>query len=232
MLTPNSHLDHSGDDSFFQEALLRMVQTTTGNAALRDDLMQEALVHLWLMTTRRPGQTRSWYVQSCKFHVRHYLSSGRSVDSGKRRAGQVALGSLTPNELPELVDSGDSVFSCVSARDLVSLLSRYLMPEEKAVLDGFAQGLGPREIGRKLKVSHTLIIKRRQKLASLLKAFEAMPHRWRSPSQHNGTPHRNGVSSPTTHLKGPNGSERVNGAVLISRSLGLKEFRHCLSPRT
>jgi DNA-directed RNA polymerase specialized sigma24 family protein len=71
----------------------RLVQCTTSNAALRDDLVQEALVRLWRVKARRTGQTKSWYLQSCKFRLRHYLSSGRSMDSGKRRAGQVSINS-------------------------------------------------------------------------------------------------------------------------------------------
>ena len=51
------------------QSLTQLVQRITANFALRDDLMQEALVHLWLTEARRPGQTRSWYLQSCKFHL-------------------------------------------------------------------------------------------------------------------------------------------------------------------
>src|SRR5206468_6235834 len=93
------------------ESLARVVRSTTSNPALRDDLLQEALVHAWLIEARRPGQTRSWYVQSCKFHLRHYLDSGCSIDSPKRRAGQLpAAGDLDGDEeLLNQIGSGDSV---------------------------------------------------------------------------------------------------------------------------
>ena len=156
--------------------------------------MQEALIHIWLIQTRRPGQTRSWYLQSCKFHLRHYLNSGRSIDSPKRRASQVPFASeAAGTEFTELSDSGDSVFSWVSARDLIARLACELMPEERAVLECLANGLGPREIGRKLNVSHTLIIKRRRKLACLLNQLEAVA----SPEaavKKQGTPHANGFA--------------------------------------
>ena len=101
-------------------ALARMVQSTTSHPCLRDDLLQEAVVHAWLIEERRPGQTRSWYLQSCKFHLRHYLESGRSVDSQKRRAGQLLPDDMDGHdELLDQIDSGDSVFDCVSARESV-----------------------------------------------------------------------------------------------------------------
>src|SRR5437867_1224868 len=94
-----------------KDLLLRMIGMITPNFALREDLLQEALIHLWRVGTRRPGQTRSWYLQSCKFHLTHYLASGRSVDSPKRGRGHSRLqdDSAPPEAFPELVDPGDSV---------------------------------------------------------------------------------------------------------------------------
>src|SRR2546428_3542928 len=142
--------------------------------AVRQDLLQEALVHLWLTETRRPGQTKSWYLQSAKFHVLHYLTSGRSVDSRKRgrRYSHFEQDSEQLEEFPELVDPGDSVLSQVSARDIISLLSPHLSPCENSVLDGLADGLGVREIGRRLKISHTMVVRHRSKIASLLLKLE------------------------------------------------------------
>src|SRR5437016_5955831 len=139
-----------------KDLLVRMIGMITPNFALREDLLQEALIHLWLTETRRPGQTRSWYLQSSKFHLQHYLASGCSVDSPKRGRGHshIDVNSEQAEELPALVDPGDSVSSQVSARDIISLLSPHLSPCELAVLDGLADGLGVREIGRRLGMSH------------------------------------------------------------------------------
>src|SRR6266481_3520362 len=162
------------DELSTRESLVRMVRRMTANLALREDLLQEALIHLWLTETRRPGQTKSWYLQSCKYHLLHYLASGRSVDSGKRRAGQLqTAGDFDEwDAVAEKADSGNSVLTWVCARDIISLLSRQLLPHEKAVLHCFADGLGPREIGRKLKMSHTMVIKHRRKIASLFNRLE------------------------------------------------------------
>src|SRR6266478_996632 len=128
------------DEPSVKDALLRMTGSITPNFAFRQDLLQEALIHLWLTEIRRPGQTKSWYLQSAKFHLQHCLAAGCSVDSTKRG------GSLShfehnfeqPQELPELVDRGDSVVGQVIARDIISLLSPHLSPREKAVLDSLA----------------------------------------------------------------------------------------------
>src|SRR5881392_4100103 len=131
------------DEISTRESLVRMVRKVTANGALRDDLLQEALVHLWVTETGRPGQTKSWYLQSCRFHLSHYLAAGRSVDSAKRRGGQSRFDEdlESPIEVIEEVDSGESVFGLVSARDLVALLSALLGRQERIVLECFADGL-------------------------------------------------------------------------------------------
>ena len=162
------------DESSAREALVRIVRRMTANFSLREDLLQEAMVHLWLTEVRRPGQTKSWYLQSCRFHLLHYLGAGRSVDSGKRRGRDVELSfDGEDDELSlDIPDSSNSVVAWVSARDIISLLTPQLIPTERAVLECFADGLGPREIGRKLGMSHTMVIKHRRKIASLFNRFE------------------------------------------------------------
>src|SRR6185436_709277 len=133
-----------------------MIRRMTPNTALRDDLFQEAMLHLWLTETRRPGQTKSWYLQSCLFHLKHCLKSGRSIDSAKRWQNQSRLDDCANDDegSNEPGDSGNSVVTTVSAREIISLLKLHLSLPEQAVLDCLADGLGPREIGRKLKLSH------------------------------------------------------------------------------
>ena len=193
----------SVEDPSMRELLARVVRSTTSNPSLKDELLQEALVHAWLIQTRRPGQTRSWYLQSCRFHLRHYLSSGRSIDSPKRRAGRLPLtGDLDDHEDHlNQIDSGDSLFGRISARDLISVLSRHLLPPERAVLECLEEGLGAREIARKLKVSHTMVIRRRRKIAALLTRLQ-------TPSLPSSRL-TNGVS----RLNGP---RRINGAKHVS----------------
>jgi len=64
------------------------------------------------------------------------------------------------------------VVSQVIVWDIVFLLSSLLCPGGNAVLDCLADGLGVREIGRRLQTSHTMVIKHRSKIASLLAKLE------------------------------------------------------------
>jgi hypothetical protein len=96
------------------------------------------------------------------------------VDSPKRARGHIHLkdDSDQAEELPALIDAGDSVSSQVGAWDIISLLSPNLSPSERVVLDCLADGLGVREIGRRLNMSHTMVLRHRSKIASLLVKFE------------------------------------------------------------
>src|SRR5258707_10150901 len=72
------------EDTLIRASLLNIVAGFTANSVLQQDLMQESLVHLWRIESDKPGRSSSWYLQSCQFHIRHYLAAGRSVDSPKR----------------------------------------------------------------------------------------------------------------------------------------------------
>jgi len=180
-----------------RESLAQLIRRMTPNETLREDLLQEAMIHLWLTETRRPGQTRSWYLQSCRFHLYHYLNCGRSIDSAKRWRDQIPLDEHAEDEdsTHEEGDSGNSVLTSVSARDIVALLSPQLSMQEQAVLHCLADGLGAREIGRKLKLSHTMVIRHRRKIASLFTRLEL----------------RSVASSPITHVNGSSRSSNGNG---------------------
>jgi RNA polymerase sigma factor (sigma-70 family) len=180
--------------AFLRGALVRMIRRLTPNPALREDLLQEAMVHLWLTQTRRPHQTRSWYLQSCRFHLQHYLNSGRSIDSGKRWRDQMPLTDHSEDEenAAEPGDGGNSVVNSVSVREIMSLLSLELTRQERAVLECLADGLGPREIGRKLQLSHTMVIRHRRKIAAVFTRLE-LPYPGGSlQTAVNGSPRVNG----------------------------------------
>src|SRR2546426_8213161 len=51
--------------------------TTLFRSALRDDLFQEALIRLWSMQRRRPGQSDSWYLdrKSTRLNSSHLVIS-------------------------------------------------------------------------------------------------------------------------------------------------------------
>lgn len=178
------------DDPRTRELLSRIVYRRTADHVLREDLMQEALIHLWLLEERRPGQSQSWYLQSCKFHLQNFISAGKSVDSHKRKNGRISL-SNGEDGIDDLVSGRDgdgASLAQVSARDIVTALSCRLSPFERSILDYLSDGLAAREIAIKLKVSHPTIIKYRRKIAALairlgippLPKYQRDQHRYRT----------------------------------------------------
>ena len=196
------------DDSSTKEFLTRLVRRITSNTSLRDDLLQEAMVHLWLMEGHRPGQTRSWYLQSCKFHLQHYLASGRSVDSRKRSNGQVmfAFEDDGHGEWTNQFEADNSFMAHVSAREIISELSKKLRPREKAVLHCLADGLGARDIAKRLKISHPTAIKHRRRIAALAIRMGISIH----PSGRNGSPASNKIVNRPNGRALPHGSNGTN----------------------
>ena len=206
-----------GPDPTKDPLLAKVVNRMTCDTFLREDLMQEATLHLWKMKRQRPGETLSWYLQSCAFRLRHYLASGRSVDSPKRRALQVELAEEA--ELLECLKTDSSVIGQVEAREIVHQLSRALTPREQAILKYLADGLGPREIACRMKFSHPVAIKCRRKIAALVVRMGIAPRlakaRRTGPRRANGKVlrkpdavpvHSTDQATPRTESMGPSSS--------------------------
>src|SRR5207247_3850025 len=150
-------------------------------------------------------------LQSCKYHLLHYLASGRSVDSGKRRGVQLQVPDCEDGQgFWDQIDSGNCVLNWVSARDIIALLSPQLSAQEKAVLDCFADGLGPREIGRKLSVTHTMVIKHRRKIAALFTRLENAGPPLKAINGFNGS-HKDQKVNGLNHVNGNGRAKAVNG---------------------
>ena len=74
----------------------------TRDRASREDLAQEAMIHLWQQELRCPMQSESWYIQSCLFHLLNCVQRGRSLDSPRRRSSRRSI-----TDLSEPADSAD-----------------------------------------------------------------------------------------------------------------------------
>ena len=171
------------------EALRQIVFRLTPDQSWHEDLTQEALLHLWLRETERPGQTESWYFQSCRFFLRNYMRSGRSVHSARHHKN-LCLAAEAEEYLETFTheESVGSVLALVSAREIVSLLSEWLTPFERKILSCLADGFGVREIATHLRVSHTSVVKHRRKIASLALRLGVEP-----PPKKNGRLHPKGA---------------------------------------
>ena len=157
------------EDATFCELLRRIVAQFTADKALQEDLMQECLIRIWRLESEEPGRTRSWYLQNCRFHVQHWLASGRSVDSLKRDKGdnRVTIDVLSDEPPVDGDHTNGEFFEVISANDLVSTLAGFLKPHESALLGGMADGLVLQDIALKLKLSYPTALKYRRKIAAL-----------------------------------------------------------------
>src|SRR5258708_31551032 len=113
------------DNHQILEALQRIGSHPTAQTSLHEDLMQEALIHLWRVEQERPAQRPSWYLQSCRFRLQHCLAAGRSMDSGRHRFNREAS-SDDDEELTDLLEACDSANRTLdeaSAREILAILS-------------------------------------------------------------------------------------------------------------
>jgi len=169
--------------------LARLVQTLTTDWTMQEDLMQEALLHLWVQELRCPGQTQSWYLQSCQFRLRNYLHGGRSVDSVKRGRAACAMPDSPESNGVGLDgwESDESLLPSVCAHDMLDVLLHRINPREREILACLADGFGVREIARHLHVSHQAVSKHRNHIAALATqlGISPPPHSpQRGPNQH------------------------------------------------
>src|SRR6266568_5208339 len=95
------------EDATFCELLRRIVARFTADRVLQDNLMQECLIRIWRLEREEPGRTQIWYLQNCRFHVQHWLASGRSVDSPKRARGDQLI-SLDAGDGESVLDEYDT----------------------------------------------------------------------------------------------------------------------------
>lgn len=163
----------------FRDEVRRIVNGFTKNVALQEDLVQEAMIHAWRIETEKPDRTRSWYLQSCRFHLQHWLALGRSVDSLKRVTVDTCV-LVDEVELNEYHTNGEC-FESVSFHDLVLTLSKRLRPAENGVLQGLANGMRLREVARMMGLSYPTALKYRRKIADLVSRLELLPTSGRSP---------------------------------------------------
>jgi DNA-binding CsgD family transcriptional regulator len=118
---------------------------------------------------RRDCSRQSWYLQSCRFHVRHWLAAGRSLDSPKRAQADKRI-VLDENDseaaLPEYHTNGE-VFEVVSFRDVISTLAKHLKPREQIVLCALAEGFSVSKIASRFGISRPTVLKDRRTIAAL-----------------------------------------------------------------
>ncbi len=140
------------------------------NPSDHDDLLQEMLIHLWKNEVSNPGQTESWYLQSCKYYGMDCLKRGKSVDS-KHRAGcvLVSMDEEVSDNTPAVEPADEHDFrDQLFTGDVLMLLRQRLTTAQQMLLDAFAGGASVSEISEALGCSHQYVSKQRKKIALAL----------------------------------------------------------------
>ena len=189
------------EDARILGSLRKIITRFTADPALQQDLAQECLVRLWRLESEKPGHTRSWYLQNCRFHLQHWLASGRSLDSLKRTIGdnRITIDGIDDERVLEWYHTNGEVVEVVSARDIVATLTRHLKPCESAMLGGLADGLVLQEIALRLKLSYPTALKYRRRIAALtIKLGIASP-----------LPHKKASAHPVSRINGVSSHNRL-----------------------
>jgi len=203
------------------QLLRRIVAGFTLDPVLQADLMQESVCHLWRVEYEKPGRTSSWYLQSCRFHLQHWLAIGRSLDSPKRVNGHNRVVIDGDGEDPALSEyhTNGELFESVCFQDVVSTLAIRLKPRERVVLGGLSAGLKLGEIVSESGLSFPTVLKYRRNIASLTRKLgiyqgvpDAQPNghalartrRTRSDKKYG----RSGIKAGPRALKAPGQSKR------------------------
>ena len=158
---------------FEDEGIIQLLWQICGRFSsepeVQADLMQECLIHLWRTERARPNQTRSWYLQSCRFHIQHWLSAGRSVDNLRRKNKESCIPVDGDGEHPALAEynTNGELFESVCFQDAVSTLDLHLGKRQKSVLKGLAAGRSLSEIAAQSRLSYPTVLKYRRMIAEL-----------------------------------------------------------------
>jgi len=131
-----------------------------------DDLVQEALIHLWISFKRGAlsEKTDSYILQGCYFHLKNYIRKMTdkvkfaSIDAPSGEEEGTPLGELLYSKDESLEDKIDFALLLESAR------SKELRNNELKVLKLSLDGLTVREIGKRMGISHVMIVKIRKKI--------------------------------------------------------------------
>lgn len=125
-----------------------------------DDLLQEALIHLWVMfkNDTLSDKTDSYILQGCYFHLKNYIRT--HIDKMK----SISINTIIDEEdnaLENLICSQNhGLFNDFDEKEHIAKLSSYGLSErEMTIIKLLMKGMTVREIAKKSGVSHVMIMK-------------------------------------------------------------------------
>jgi RNA polymerase sigma factor (sigma-70 family) len=130
-----------------------------------EDLYQEALAHLWVGF--REGaigdKTDSYILQGCYYHMKNYIRKTQDnaiLVSLNNPVGED--GTVMEDMLPS---DGINPFEYLeSIMEIETAENNCLTQREKEILSYFLEGMSMREIGRKIGISHVMVLKIRNRI--------------------------------------------------------------------
>ncbi len=131
-----------------------------------EDLFQEALVHLWVdfRAGKLDDKTDSYILQGCYFYLKNYLRKTQdklrlvSIDTLVNEDGLDLEETLaTEGPLPAYANLDEGLL-------FERIQGLGLTPRENDILSFSMKGLTVREIGKRLGISHVMVIKLRGKI--------------------------------------------------------------------
>lgn len=142
-------------------AIESIVARLTSCPHFREDLRQEARLFLW----QHANGTESFQHSACRFHLQHVLAAGRSIDSAKRAAGNIA--NETTEEPFDAPAEETDLAGLIDAAQLARLISTRLTPRTAKVFSLLLDGYGITEVGRLLGISHVAALKHRKRIQTV-----------------------------------------------------------------
>jgi RNA polymerase sigma factor (sigma-70 family) len=125
-----------------------------------DDLYQEAMVDLWLKhkAGATVDKTDSYLLQGCFFFLKNYIRKAyNSADRVSSSLQEYVTEDLTREDLLE--QKGGDFSVALENKVLLEQFWKLLNSREKTVLSLMAEGRTSREIGRKIGLSHVMVLK-------------------------------------------------------------------------
>lgn len=147
---------------------LRWIAKRRSNGSIltkEDDLYQEMCIYLWdAYKEGVPKGIRDTYiVKGCEFHILNYI---RTHKEKVRLCGLEAPINENGDTLQDLLPADSENIARIVDRKLTfdAVMSNGFTKREKEILPLLQQGFTTREIGKKLGISHVMVVKLRKNL--------------------------------------------------------------------
>lgn len=128
-----------------------------------EDLFQEALVHLWqeFLENNLEDKTDSYILQGCYFYLKNHIRKVKGKNKTTSLETIINEEGTTLEETLSLRDSRpkDYLDSLDSKLLAETISNNGLSEREKDALSLYSQGLTVREIGKRMGISHVMVLK-------------------------------------------------------------------------